>query len=229
MVPGSWGPHNVLIHRADGTKGVRPFRGLRKISVQSTEKAKLINMDIKLVLGPSGSVISSLHQAIGAIKKMCVVIGFGFFATPLALSQPHYSAQGMKAFWDKQDWEGMLQYAQAWTRAEPRNAMAWYELGSSLALYNDPNGARSALLNAVNLQPIFPQAWNGLGLFYMQTGQTTKAVNAFQHAVRQAPDNDRYRRNLTAASQTISHKHAGKEIQSPPKLHGEQTATLVVE
>ena len=29
------GPHNVLIQRADGTKAVRPFRGLRRVTATS--------------------------------------------------------------------------------------------------------------------------------------------------------------------------------------------------
>jgi len=50
--------------------------------------------------------------------------------------------------------------------------------------------ARAALEEAARLLPNDPYAWYNLGLVYKDTGETEKAIGAFQHVVQLSPEAD---------------------------------------
>jgi tetratricopeptide (TPR) repeat protein len=99
-----------------------------------------------------------------------------------------------------QDWQGLLRYAQAWTRAEPNTPMAWFYLGATLdRQFKQPEQAAPALEKAVAMQHVWPQAWNALGFVYVELKRFDDSAKAFANAAQQAPENSRYWGNLAAA------------------------------
>ncbi|MEO8314633.1 MAG: tetratricopeptide repeat protein [Pseudomonadota bacterium] len=103
-------------------------------------------------------------------------------------------------FVGKQDWQGLLRYAQAWTRAEPNTPMAWFYLGATLdRQFNRPEQAAPALEKAVAMQHVWPQAWNALGFVYNELKRPADSAKAFSNAAQQAPNNPHYWGNLAAA------------------------------
>jgi len=119
---------------------------------------------------------------------LSLLAGFGHPLTPFAFGQSEYSEAKIRAYWNKHDWKGALQYAKAWTQGEPNNATAWFQYCTLLNIeFQDSSEALNAMLKAVNLRPNFPAAWNGLGIIYMRRAQYGNAVNAFQRAVEQVP------------------------------------------
>jgi tetratricopeptide (TPR) repeat protein len=111
-----------------------------------------------------------------------------------------YGIPQANAFVRSEDWQGLLRYAQAWTRAEPKTPMAWFYLGATLdRQFKQPEQAAPALEKAVVLQHIWPQAWNALGFIYVELKRPVESEKAFSNAAQQAPDNPHYWGNLAAA------------------------------
>lgn len=117
-----------------------------------------------------------------------------------AVAAGAYSIPQANEFVRKQDWQGLLRYAQAWTRAEPKTPMAWFYLGATLdRQFKQPEQAAPALEKAVAMQHVWPQAWNALGFVYVEIKRPGDAVKAFSNAAQQAPGNPHYWGNLAAA------------------------------
>ena len=71
---------------------------------------------------------------------------------------------------------------------KPDAAAAQYNLGVSLRLWGDLQGAETALNKALELQPDFPEAHFVLGLVYGdRAGQEERGLEQFQAAIAQNP------------------------------------------
>jgi tetratricopeptide (TPR) repeat protein len=82
-------------------------------------------------------------------------------------AQQSYSEAGEKPYIDRKDWRGLLAYTQAWTRAEPKDPVAWYGMGMTYIVgFNEPRDAAEAFRRAVELRPEWPQAWAHLATAY---------------------------------------------------------------
>jgi cytochrome c-type biogenesis protein CcmH/NrfG len=84
----------------------------------------------------------------------------------------------------KNDWPGLLKHAQAWTRAQPQDWMAWAALGEAYGWLEQTTKAIEAYQHSLRINSEFAGPWFGLGLNYRREGQTAKAIEAYQQALR---------------------------------------------
>jgi tetratricopeptide (TPR) repeat protein len=115
-----------------------------------------------------------------------------------AFAQP-FSTDGANAYVAAKNWNGLLSYTQAWTRAQPDAPMAWYYLGETYGQLNQAAAAAQAIEHAVSLQPQWPEAWHALAFTRVQAGQYPQAVDAVRRAISQAPDRPNYWNTLAVA------------------------------
>src|SRR4029077_10557375 len=66
----------------------------------------------------------------------------------------------------------------------PNKARAWFNLGSA-QLAADPQGARTSLRRAIDLQPKFPDAFVSFGVLEQNARNYPQPVLYFQEAIRQ--------------------------------------------
>jgi len=119
---------------------------------------------------------------------------------PSAVSgQGSFSIEAANRYLAVKDWNGLLQYSIAWTKGQPREAMAWFYLGSTYDLgLNDPGHAAPAFETAVSVKPAWPEAWTALGHVYLHLQRNDDAIKAFSQAVKLAPKRPNYWNNLAA-------------------------------
>lgn len=140
--------------------------------------------------------VRRLHDASGTAALLLFLVSF----TGSAVAVGAYDIPQANEFVRKQDWQGLLSYAQGWTRAEPNTPMAWFYLGATLdRQFKQPEQALPALEKAVAMQRVWPQAWNALGFVYVELKRPDDAAKAFSNAAQQAPGNPHYWGNLAAA------------------------------
>ena len=128
-----------------------------------------------------------------------VVLVTALWASTAALAYG-YSLTEANALKSKQDWNGLLKYAEAWTKAEPNNSNAWGFVG--VAYYDGmhrPDLALEPTKRYVALAPQEPSGWTGLGWIYMDLKRYPEAVDAYKHAVQLGPHNGNHWNNLATA------------------------------
>jgi cytochrome c-type biogenesis protein CcmH/NrfG len=112
------------------------------------------------------------------------------------------------------DWNRLLAYGQAWTRAQPNNPDVWFVIGRAYGNkafhvgLERPLDAVPAYERAVQLQPQSIDAWVALGMADEELDRWAAAVVAFQHCVQINPDAVRYWDQLA-----ISYGHAQQFAQ----------------
>jgi tetratricopeptide (TPR) repeat protein len=137
-----------------------------------------------------------LHNASATAALLFFLVSFMGSAVAIGA----YDIPQANEFVRSQDWQGLLRYAQAWTRAEPNTPMAWFYLGATLdRQFKQPEQAAPALEKAVAMQHVWPQAWNALGFVYVELKRPGDSAKAFSKAAQQAPENPHYWGNLAAA------------------------------
>lgn len=90
----------------------------------------------------------------------------------------------------KKNWKGLRDHALSWTKEEPGDSMAWYNLGLGY-YYADPKQytkAIEAYQQAIRINPDYADTWYDIGNAYLVTKQYTKAIEAYQQAIRINPD-----------------------------------------
>jgi len=111
-----------------------------------------------------------------------------------------YSLAEANAIKNRGDWNGLLQYGQAWAKAEPNNSNAWGIISQAYILGSKrPDLALDATKRGVALTPQESGAWNALGYIYEYIRQYPNAVDAYQHAVNINPRQGSFWNNLAAA------------------------------
>ncbi len=110
-----------------------------------------------------------------------------------------YSLADVQALERKQDWNGLLRYGQAWTKAEPNNANAWAAVAVAYFFLDRPDLALEPTKKGIELAPREAGAWTGLGQVYSKLKQHPKAVDAYTHAVELKPENGNFWNNLASA------------------------------
>jgi tetratricopeptide (TPR) repeat protein len=99
------------------------------------------------------------------VKTLALLVLLATVATVQA--QGTYSEAGEKPYIERKDWRGLLDYNQAWTRAEPKNATAWYGLGMTYRVgFNQLSDAVNSFRHALALNPEWPEAWAQLSSAY---------------------------------------------------------------
>ena len=86
------------------------------------------------------------------------------------------------------DWAGMRDWCLAWTKSEPQNFNAWYNLGVALDRLQQFTDAVGANRQAVRINPEFAQAWHNLGYAYVHLKRPNDAIKAFKQALRINPE-----------------------------------------
>ena len=88
----------------------------------------------------------------------------------------------------RKDWQGLLDWSLKWTKSEPKNVLAWYNLGYAYDELNRYNDAIEALRQAVRIDPEYANAWNNLGAAYVELKRYNDAIEALRQAVRIDPE-----------------------------------------
>jgi tetratricopeptide (TPR) repeat protein len=111
-----------------------------------------------------------------------------------------YSVAGANAYVQSRDYQGLLKYSTAWSKAEPNNADAWSYLGVVYGIYlKQPDKAVGPMLQSLKLNPNQAPGWHALGITYIQLKQNADAVSAISHAIKLNPNQPTYYNNLAAA------------------------------
>lgn len=85
------------------------------------------------------------------------------------------------------DWQALLDWSLKWTKSEPLNDEARYNLGianGNLKRYND---AIEAFRQALHINPKHAEAWNNIGDTYRKLNRYRDAIEAFRQALRIDP------------------------------------------
>ena len=94
-----------------------------------------------------------------------------------------------------EDWQGLFRWCQKWTKNEPENASAWYNLGNAYIglnirtayngqVYSPSHDAIEAYRQAITIDQEYADAWSRLGFAYSYFERYNDANKAF-HQVRQ--------------------------------------------
>ncbi len=111
-----------------------------------------------------------------------------------------YSLARAQAYQNAKDWQGLVNYAAAWAKAEPNSMDAWASLGNAYIFgFHQPDKAVAALLRCTTIQPNSAPAWHALGVAYTMNNQHREAVDAIKHAIQLDPNQPTYYNNLAAA------------------------------
>lgn len=70
---------------------------------------------------------------------------------------------------------------------KPRNAEAYYNLGTLYLRRKASAEARRFLQQAIDLQPNYPEAWNNLGMVAAQESQNDEAIRSFERSLQLRP------------------------------------------
>ena len=105
------------------------------------------------------------------------------------------------------DQQGLLEWCRKWTKKEPENVDAWYNLGISHLHLDRYSEAIEAYRRAIRIDPKNTYAWNGLGLAYRCLKRYDDAIEAYRQALRIDPKD-------TRAWNGLGHAHAGLNIRT---------------
>ena len=111
-----------------------------------------------------------------------------------------YSAGGANAYVRSKDYQGLLHYAMAWTKAEPNSPDAWSYLGVAYGIYlKQPDKALAPMQQSLKLNPNQAPGWHALGVTYLQLKKNADAVGAISKAINLNPNQPTYYNNLAVA------------------------------
>src|ERR1700759_2547585 len=144
----------------------------------------------------TGKLIFVRHPV--GITRAVVYIGMSFLA--FAAQAESFSATAANTFVHSKDYQGLLRYSQAWTKAEPSSAQAWSYLGVVYGIYlNQPSNAVAPMQKSLTLDPSQAPGWHALGVTFLQLKRNADAVNAISRALKLNPNQPTYYNNLAVA------------------------------
>ena len=88
------------------------------------------------------------------------------------------------------DWQGLLDWCQKWTKSEPKNVGALIGLGTAYGKLNRHNDAIGAYQEVLRINPDNDYAWFDLGNIYSILNRYTDAIEANRQALRINPEYD---------------------------------------
>jgi tetratricopeptide (TPR) repeat protein len=118
---------------------------------------------------------------------------------PMVFAETYTVARAL-SYQNAQDWQGLLNYATAWSQAQPNSIDAWAFIGAAYEVgFHQPQKAIEPLRRCVAIDPKSAPAWHALGTAYTMSEQWGPAVDAFKRAIQLNPDQPTYYNNLAAA------------------------------
>jgi tetratricopeptide (TPR) repeat protein len=105
------------------------------------------------------------------------------------------------------------------TVVHSEDAMTWYSRAEDLAQKGEYGAAIDSYSTALSLNPVYLNAWIGLGYVYTKSGQNDKAIDAYSHAISIEP-------NTTIAWKSLGYVYStmGKDVDA---LHAFENATRI--
>ena len=88
----------------------------------------------------------------------------------------------------RRNWSGLLELCQAWTKADPKDSWAWFNLGFAYGSLQRPKEAIDAYRRALRISPDSSETWCNLGIAYSALQQHTQAIEAYRQALRINPE-----------------------------------------
>jgi cytochrome c-type biogenesis protein CcmH/NrfG len=79
--------------------------------------------------------------------------------------------------------------------AEPKNALAWTELGNAYFDSDQYDASISAYRKSLELNPNNPNVWTDMGVMYRRSGKPDEAIKAFDQAIAAVPKHEVSRMN----------------------------------
>jgi tetratricopeptide (TPR) repeat protein len=140
-----------------------------------------------------------VHEAMRAHFRFFTILAITMLDA-ISLRAESYSAGGANAYVQSKDYQGLLQYATAWTKSEPDSAEAWSYLGVVNGIYlKQPDKAVAPMQQSLKLNPAQAPGWHALGVTYIQLKKYPDAVTAISKAIKLNPNQPTYYNNLAAA------------------------------
>ncbi|HEY2383254.1 MAG TPA: tetratricopeptide repeat protein [Terriglobia bacterium] len=142
-----------------------------------------------LFLAPTSSFIPSLDLAFEH-RLYLAMLPFSLFVAYLLSKVPGRSAitvillcaLALLTIRRETVWASNVTLWEDTVRHAPGKARAWFNLGGAY-MNVDPEKARTAFLNALELRPDFVEAWYDLGIIEQQKGHAEAAISYYQHAI----------------------------------------------
>lgn len=139
-------------------------------------------------------------MVIRSCAAFCGVLLCCALLIPVALAGQAYSKEGASRYIQSNNYQGLADYASAWTRAQPANADAWGFLGMAYGLHlHQPDKAALAIKRSLQLNPNQPSGWNALATTYIDLKQYDDAIQAEQKAIQLNANQPTYWNNLAVA------------------------------
>jgi len=91
-------------------------------------------------------------------------------------------------FYNEGDWARLLDHSLNWIEAHPKEAVAWYGLGTAYTQFGRYADAINALIQALSINPEFASAWNNLGNVYYKSNQYAEVIKVYQKALSIDPE-----------------------------------------
>jgi tetratricopeptide (TPR) repeat protein len=147
-----------------------------------------------ILLAPTSSIIPSADAAFEHRLYMPMA-AFSLLVASLVSRIPRRTAIGaavltvlaVLSIRRENVWASDITLWQDTARHAPLKARVWFNLGGAY-LNTDPAKARDALMHAVALEPVFPQAYYDLGIIEQRNGNWDVALADYQRATEQKPD-----------------------------------------
>jgi tetratricopeptide (TPR) repeat protein len=120
--------------------------------------------------------------------KRIVLSVFSLAMFSVAGAQGSHTTRAANFYVQLRDWNRLLQYGSGWSEQRPRDARGWYYLGTAyLTGLQQPADAIKPLERAAQLKSDWKDAWDALGVAYLQMQRYADAARAFELAVKLAP------------------------------------------
>ncbi len=98
-----------------------------------------------------------------------------------------------------EDWQGLLDWCRKWSKSEPENANAWYNLGFAYGNLKRYDDAIEAFRQTLRIDPKNSGAWNNFGVTYSYLNRYNDAIEAYRDALHIDPTDANVWNNLGLA------------------------------
>jgi tetratricopeptide (TPR) repeat protein len=158
-----------------------------------------------LILFAAAGAVDAAKAVAGRRRRSLAVFGAALLAAGLLarvpLFDPREQLAGSFYCWSNVLAEAgrtdeAIEAGRETVRRDPTMPEAHYNLCTLLSSKNETVDATAECRKAVDLRPVYPKAWNNLGILQAESGDRRSAAEAFIRALEQDPDDAAARANL---------------------------------